>query len=244
MEFDDKPLPKKIEPCPIHQAFFEIRFASDVESEIPGLIFGAIRDRYQILPPPTVAQIPQEIRNRDPSLRFLPTHSYGSDDYLLGLGPRVVNLATVPRRYPGWHAFLPQIAFITEVLRNQGIVREVERIGLRYINFFESTDIWANTTMDVSQPGTNLDSGDLHVRRVMHHHGLECLVQISRPAYVTETERRAEGSLIDIDVSAIEVPWDASEAVACMIEEMHTLEKHQFFGLLAPQFLEKMNPSY
>lgn len=239
-------IPIKIDPCPIDRAFFEVRFVSDVASEIPGMIYSRIREDYEKMPRSPVAQIPEELRDRDPNLRFLPTDNYQSESFVLGLGNHSANLSTHSFRYPGWSGFLPEIQNILEILLNAGILREVERFGLRYVNFFPNENVWPRLKLKVTLDGSSLPDGNLYLRNQIREKGLESMTQVGYPAYRSEgaAGQPGSGTVIDVDVSTQEVTLEASSGWHEIVKSLHDLEKRSFFALLSQEFLESLNPHY
>ena len=66
-------LPIKIHPCPIVEAILEIRFVtSESWRTLPGLLFASIRDRYPEQKDLPLAQLPEEIRRREPAFTYQP----------------------------------------------------------------------------------------------------------------------------------------------------------------------------
>ena len=97
------PLPVQIEPCPIVESIFEMRFAANEPwATLPGLLYAQVRARYREQKALPLAELPEEMRRHDPALAHLPLLQFISPDFLIQLGPRVVGLATRANAYPGW----------------------------------------------------------------------------------------------------------------------------------------------
>lgn len=237
-------LPEKIDPCPISEAFFEIRFVSDYSGEIPGLIYADLGSDYSKAPPPPIVNIPEEIRNSDPAFRFMPTTIYAAKEFTLGLGARSLNLSTPPFQYPGWARFEAEIRRFVTILHKRGIVREIERVGLRYINFFPHENMWEQIRVDVTIAGVDVGNEDLHLRTSTTQGRLSCLTQIAHPAYARRGTEQLQGTLIDLDASCSAVDATEPDQVLALVGELHDLEKRQFFRILSPEYLAKLNPSY
>lgn len=104
---------------------------------MPGLLFAQIREKYPEQKQLPVAQLPEEIRRQDPALQILPMMQFVGNNFLVQLGPRVVSLVTKPNAYPGWTAIESELKWLIERLKSAGFVGETERIGARYIDFFD-----------------------------------------------------------------------------------------------------------
>ena len=136
-------LPTKIDPCPIVEAILEIRFVtSESWRTLPGLLFAHIRDRYPEQKDLPLAQLPEEIRPREPSFTYQTLVQFLSHDFLIQFGPRVVGLATKPNQYPGWAALEQEMIWLLTQLQKIGFISEGERLGVRYINFFGHVKRW------------------------------------------------------------------------------------------------------
>jgi len=96
-------IPVLIDPCPIHQAHFEIRFSSEFGDDVPGLIFSHVRERYRPGGELPAGQIPRELRELNPELVYNPIRFYfeQSSRFRLNVGPRSIALETKPFDYPG-----------------------------------------------------------------------------------------------------------------------------------------------
>src|SRR5947207_15538639 len=120
-------LPTKIDPCPIVEAILEARFVtSESWRTLPGLLFSQIRDRYPEQKDLPLAQLPEEIRRREPAFIYQPLVQFLSRDFLVQFGPRIVSLVTKANRYPGWAAVEKEMAWLSGQLQKMGFVSEGE----------------------------------------------------------------------------------------------------------------------
>ena len=70
-------------------------------------------------------------------------------------------------------------------------------------------------------------------------------LQVSNKAILNQSGKTQEGSIIDIDVVAIDLPQgDRKNEIIDLIEEGHYEEKKLFFTLLEKDFLASLNPEY
>src|SRR5262249_31158044 len=141
-------LPVRINPCPIVESIFEIRFNSTVPWEIlPGLLYAQIRERYPTEKKLPLADVPEALR-KDADLANLPMMQFPGEKFVVQIGPRVVGLATTPNEYPGWLAIEPELEWLIARLKAAEIVAETERLGVRYIDFF-SGNLFQNLLLSV-----------------------------------------------------------------------------------------------
>ena len=81
-------LPKKITPCPIVEAIVEVRFESDIpEDAIFGVIYSKFKEEYSDLEKTALLQLPEQIRSKDPSLKFKPYYKLRNENFILQIGP-------------------------------------------------------------------------------------------------------------------------------------------------------------
>ena len=118
-----------------------------------------------------------------------------------------------------------------------------ERLGLRYVNVFESIDIFPKThlspTFTIEQPLFTQEKS--YFRTFFRRNNFGCLLQVSNE--LVETEQQRTASLIDIDVS-LEQEHLHNSTIINTLDVAHTIEKELFFGLLKSDFLATLNPEY
>src|SRR5260370_27859835 len=155
-------VPRKIAPCPIVEAIFEIRFTTiEPWRTLPGLLHERIRERSPEQRDLPLAQIPEEIRRQEPTLAHLPLMQFLGADFLVQLGPSVINLVTKLNAYPGWTIIQEQLRWLLERVQNAGFIQEAGRLGVRYIDFFKE-DIFSKLSLGVTVAGQPLRDTELH----------------------------------------------------------------------------------
>ncbi len=237
-------LPTKIDPCPIVEAILEARFVtSESWRTLPGLLFSQIRDRYPEQKDLPLAQLPEEIRRREPAFTYQPLVQFLSHDFLIQFGPRVVSLVTKPNQYPGWPAVEQEMTLLLELLQKIGFITEGERLGVRYINFFE-LDIFEKLLLDVMTGGKRLAGAELSIATVLPRPPLTARLQVINSAILGTGEGARPGSVLDVDVWLRSLDFDLFQNGIAKFAEAHHFEKQIFFGLLKPEFLTTLNPVY
>jgi len=237
-------LPIKIDPCPIVEAILEIRFVtSESWRTLPGLLFAHIRDRYPEQKDLPLAQLPEEIRRREPAFTYQPLVQFLSRDFLIQFGPRVVSLVTKPNHYPGWAALQEEMTWLLTQLQKIGFISEGERIGVRYINFF-GFDIFEKLRLDVITGGKRLAGAELSIATVLPRPPLTARLQVVNSAILGTGDGVRRGSVIDVDVWLRSLDFDLFQNGLAKFGDAHQFEKQIFFGLLKPDFLMTLNPVY
>jgi uncharacterized protein (TIGR04255 family) len=237
-------LPARINPCPIVEAIFEARFVSPQPWEtMPGLLFAQIREKYPEQKTLPLAQVPQEIRRQDPALLRLPLIQFLSGAFLIQLGPRVISLVTKPNAYPGWSAIEPELKWLLERVKAAGFVGETERLSARYIDFFGG-DVFTALRFGLQFNGQSLLGGQTEVTTVLRRDALAIRLQATNGAIVMTNEGPKPGSVLDIDAWFGPLDVDLfGNGLARFAETHHTI-KGLFFGLIKPELLAKLNPTY
>ena len=236
-------VPIKIDPCPIVEAILEIRFiTSESWPTLPGLLFAKIRERYPEQKDLPLAQLPDEIRRREPAFTYQPLIQFHSRDFLIQFGPRVVSLVTKSKQYPGWAALEEEMTWLVSELQQTGFVSEGERLGARYINFF-NFDIFEKLELEVSTDKKRL-AGELSVTSVLTRPPLTSRLLVANSAILGTGDSARHGSVLDVDVWMGSLDFDLFQNGIAKFAEAHHFEKQIFFGLLKPDFLATLNPVY
>ncbi len=229
-------IPKRLEKCSIVDSLCEIRFDPLMPPEIAvGMIAGILNSLFtselEGLP---VLQIPEPFRNMDEQFRFAPHYRVKIGDTVLQFSGTVIVVAS-PIPYVGWDSFKPEIEKIIHHLVNANIIKNVNRVARRTINFFPE-DILENLNFEVKTTIT-LERPQYHYIDCYKIDNLMIRTTIGNQAVVNGVE----GSIIDID-AYVENP--SVELLSDMIEKTHFESKKVFFTLLKPSFIEMMIPVY
>lgn len=238
-------LPIKIEPCPIVEAVFELRFASaQTWATMPGLLYAHLRDRYNEQRQLPLAQVPEEIRRQEPAFANLPLMQFLGTNFLVQLGPRVMSLVTKPNAYPGWPTIESELRWVLERLSAAGIVEEGERLGVRYIDFFP-LDLFPQLQLDLRVLGEPLKDEERQVTTVFRQGNLTLRLMVTNSAIVTSAAGEPRrGSILDVDAWFGALDFDLFENGLQRFDSAHLAIKRLFFGLLRPDYLSKLNPTY
>ncbi|TAE25520.1 MAG: TIGR04255 family protein [Candidatus Kapaibacterium sp.] len=236
-------IPKKISPCPIANATVEFRFSTDWgETQLFGEFYSRLKDHYPQFEELPIRQIPQHILQKDEALRYQPYYQFAAPSLMVWLGAQVVSF-TNSYPYIGWEAFRPKCLDVWNILNELGAIREIERLGLRYVNVFEEVEIFSKTSIS---PTLNLDFSGFtqktsYFRTSFRRDAFGCLLQVSNE--LAELQQHRTASLIDIDIS-LEKEHLHNSTLIDTLDLAHTIEKELFFGLLQPAFLNTLNPEY
>jgi uncharacterized protein (TIGR04255 family) len=131
--FESVRIPKKLANSPINHAIFEIRYDGNYPGEaLYGLLF-AIFDRFpnKDMAELPIMQIPKQIRDNDPNLRYQSFYAVSNNTFAFSIGPHSMVFSSL-KPYGGWEAWNQFFAPIIADIQKANIIKKVERIGLRY----------------------------------------------------------------------------------------------------------------
>jgi len=237
-------LPLRISPCPIIDSVIEARFETGLPDDaIFGLFFGQFRSdfpRFEKLP---VAQLPDEVKQNDPNLKFSPYFQARSEGFVLRFGPRVISLSN-PVDYVGWEKYFAKFKKLFADFNRLETEKRFCRVGVRYIDHFKF-DIFPRIKMKISLQDRELAEIPKAFSCQLNRSGISSNLQIANNiALVIEEKTASGGSIIDID-SFIDFPENSTpEQILQTIETCHQIDKEHFFSLLNEDFLAQLCPEY
>ena len=145
-----------------------------------------------------------------------------------------------------WDNYFPVISATIERLFATGMIKEINRIGIRYISQFDNTSLIDNLNMNLSLDiaNKNLEATQLRTEFVENEFRV-ILTLINRINQLQgEVKKDMNTSIIDIDVIQLPVDMKDSKSAIEAIKNGHQKQKTTFFSLLKPAFLETLNPEY
>lgn len=243
-------IPSKITPDCILESISELRFTSKIPEEaVFGSIYGHFKDRFTNFENLQTLQIPEQIRKSDSNLLYAPLYKLNFDDIFIQIGPRSLSFHST-EKYIGWTAFSNRIhELISEILKLD-IIENVQRVGIRYINYFETKTILTESNLSVNFNNFNLQPFAHSIILNYSKQDIGLTLRIYENATVsinknTSLENKL-GSVIDID-SFINNPnliKNDPEKLMGLLTRTHEAEKELFFSLLSDNFINKHNPEY
>lgn len=239
-------IPKKITPDPIHEAVVEIRFSTDImPSAIFGMIFNLFKDEGWSSKPLPILQIPEEVRIKDPGFMFKATHQLSKENAIFAVGPRALSFSVVSK-YIGWTNYRELITTKFNTIKQTGIISKVERVGLRYINFFEDVDVFDFINFEVSFSEQQKTFTQKIFRGEIADEKFTNTLQIANRMQIGIIGAAPKnGSIIDIDTSIDDTKNSKIiDEIPTVIETVHQQEKELFFSLLKSSYLSTLNPEY
>ena len=237
-------LPIEITPCPILEAVLEIRFVAREDwSVIPGFLYSHIREKYGNKKDLPMSELPPEIRRKEPNFTHMPLISWENDEFLVYLGPRVVSLLTKPNNYPGWPVISKEMKWLIEKLKLAQFIEEGERLGLRYIDFF-NFDIFDKLILKLFIGSNKVSGPEMSIEKVFRRGGLTGKLLLKNSVSVKMGNDVQLGSVLDLDLWVGPSDFELFQNGMSNFEKAHQQNKEIFFGLLKPEFLSTLSPKY
>lgn len=235
------PLPKKISPCPIREAIFEMRFESGLPPDaIFGVLYSKFRDEYTEVEQLPILQLPQVVRVQDVNLTYAPHYRLSNEHSIIQIGPRVFSLANVGD-YVGWEAFSEQILRTHAKVEETNVISRLTRAALRYINIFEDINILTGANFKAYLGSEALITEKINFSAEMLSDKSVSQLKIINSAEGVIAGKSVKGSIIDIDSAVNPQDFDTFSSA---IEYAHTEEKTLFYKVLGTDFIETLKPEY
>lgn len=232
-------LPGRITPDAIIEVLVEFQIEHD---DLPEAVIGRLLDlqhwkdfTQRRLP---TADIPQPIKNVDPVLRYQPSIELTNPDRsrVVKVGGHVLSYHIIGR-YPGWEIVRPEIEGVLREAIERLRSAKFSRIGFRYINVFIPERHHVSSIAD-----TNFVirlGEEIILKSVNINYTRECgenhivTVRVATPDMVAGSIAPGYSLLADLDVGSRQgIPISGFDDAMAWIEEAHTREKAEFFGLL------------
>jgi uncharacterized protein (TIGR04255 family) len=237
------PLPRLIEPCPIVNALIELRYTPNVPEEA---VFGVIYTRLALDFPNSeklpILELPTQIRDVNPRLRFQPHYRLRTEGYAIAIGPKAFSLS-IDLPYPGWTALRAKILTVYEALLSTNVVKQPLRLGLRYTNILPP-EAFQDLTLRTTLSGEPVIGNKTFFKTEFQREPNRLLLQVGQDASVKRPPKKFGGTLIDIDVFRTPPEQLSTEGLAGFIDSAHDDGKRLFFELLGDKVLSTLNPAY
>ncbi len=244
------PVPKRLKQEPLIEAIWQVQFDSpDVGDVLPGVLFTELRKRHSELQLKRLpaANIPALIAQIDPNLRFVAKvlMEEPGGQFLWQVGDRVVTL-NCRKPYAGWDAFKKAIEALINDLRNSGLVPQLQRHSLRYLDLLTldpAPDISA-LKLKIRLGGYEINRHNLQVRLEIPADECIHIIQVVTPANANLSEGTQTGTLVDLETSGKDAPHDWEEVLK-QLEILHAKSKEIFFRhILKEETIQKLEPEY
>jgi len=239
-------LPARLERDTIVETIFEIRFNSDtksVASLLPGIVFSSANGALTQITELDTLKLPPEVLLRDPSFRYASHYRLSSDQFYVNIGEHSFSVCGV-RPYMGWKAYQEKILLMMGILKESGLIANIERFSLKYTNVVprdKGESFLADLDVEMRMGPHSLGDRPTLLRTEIEDGGFLNIVQVSThvsamkidlPSNVEQPEDTT-GTLFDIDTIYMKGGLkDFWERLPAYLNEAHDAEKKVFYSIL------------
>ncbi|HET9644823.1 MAG TPA: TIGR04255 family protein [Burkholderiaceae bacterium] len=243
-------LPKRLKTEPLIEVIWQAQFEDNqgIGDVLPGILFSELKKSHpelQLRRLPT-ANIPAEITQMDPSLRYVAKMfmEESGKPFIWQVGERVIAL-NCRKPYVGWNMFKEAVLALTRIVEGSGLIPNPLRHSLRYIDLLKN-EVFA----DLSALKLQMRLGDHEIRdRVRMRVEIpdaECLhvLQIATAAKANPAGEQITGSIIDLETLPAGMPGNWNELRA-QLDLLHDRCKAVFFQqILTEETIQELEPEY
>ena len=232
MRFLSKEYPKnKLSPCPLIETVAEIRFDSKLPSDvISGVFFGSVREEFPESQALSILELPKNIREADPYLKFNPHYQFSNSDFKLKIGPNNVVIES-NSSYKGWATFSGTIKKIISKLDELKIVDKPIRLGLRYISKFNEKSLkLLNLSLKIAD--NDIADENTSIRTEFSLDDFLCLLHIHNIPASNNNQME-----IQVDIDVIKNINEKETNFMKYFENAHQIEKKIFYNLATKKLL-------
>lgn len=243
--------PTRLGQDTILEAVFEVRFSSTQDAAgdlFPGLFKAEFGSRFESVTRLPAADLPRSLLASDKNLIYTPLHVLRGKDELLQVGHQVVTYGA-EQPYIGWAKFKPKIEGIIAALRRTGLVNQVERFSLKYVNLIPENlaepQLQA-VNIKIQTGNFRFQENGFMLRMEAEIDAHACIVTVRPKAkfLIVSSSETLSGLLLDIDIICQKPPSNFWDDFSNLIENTHNIEKTIFFDLLAADVLTKLKPEW
>jgi len=253
----ERPFPVLLESDPIVESIFELRFSTEdgvpASDILPGILYPKLKTDFPKLVHLDTHRIPREVRSQDVNLKFAPLIRLDGEQFSIAIGDNVFSVSCrLP--YVGWDKFKEEILAIVSMLNESGVINNIERFSLKYINMLQKYKGASGISMldaDVRLGPFNLSENGCSLRTEINKDGVINIVQIvsHAKAEFPGVERKMEGLLLDIDsVKQFAPPvgmqdfWE--NEFLDNLDKVREHEKNIFFSIVSKETVDSYSPVY
>jgi uncharacterized protein (TIGR04255 family) len=235
-------LPKKITPERLKDTIVEVRYSASAPFDILfGQMYLAIKDSFSRTPNDSrPALLPLDFSNFFKLEIAAANNVFENDIIRLQLfdGRFVFNTNGA---YQGWAVYFAEIKKIIKKLGEKGFLPNINWVGLRYVSEFEDVKIFENLKWKFDFSWKNAQSINTTFKTEWLDESDKMIVNLVNNA---QRDQNKHFSLVDLDVNHAFSEAINYQTVLKKIEKLHQKEKKLFFGLMKPDFLQSLNPTF
>lgn len=251
-----KKLPTKLGKEPLIDAVFEIRFSTTTSLAlvIPGVLSVHLSGskKFERLP---ASDLPQQIRDMNPDLNFLPSVKLTWDEkFAILVSEKSVAIGCL-LPYLGWTSFLDAISNILKIFKaniQEDNLGGVERYSIKYVDFLEGHTLkeqvsFVDISLNIGKKVAELSESSFQIRLEEKRERFINILQIISSANINLQTGVKQGLVIDIDTinNTGNISFsDFYSSFRDFLCEMHQVNKESFFSCLTEHAVKSLEPEY
>lgn len=247
-----KQIPARLEDDNIVEVVTEIRYKTNCKFVEFKTAFTSIMLNKGFTPQETpFCSLPDDIIAADPNLSKIPFVFYSKANQIVNLSPFFMSFHR-KETYGCWADYKTEIMPIISEIITHGIVNDINQLSLRYVDFFENADIFADIEIDTIFNDANIARKEVASRMYRFSFLAETegvttnIVLVNDAVFKTADNKDKKGSIVDMTTFTKEnVSIETSiDSLSDELEKVHSESKQVFFGLLKQEAIKSMKPLY
>ncbi|MET3820468.1 uncharacterized protein (TIGR04255 family) [Burkholderia sp. PvR073] len=220
------------------------------------MLYTQERDRYPTVEQLPAASFPAEFLSADPNLALQAHYKLvpAAGGPAIQIGPRTISVSGEPDAPHLDLAYINgELRRLLSVFDGLGLVTSYDRLGLRYINFFEKRNVMEQSTFGLSLEGDNLIGNTAQLRVELPFPGFTAALSVATNAQVAfgnpvvrvSPSDAKTGSVLDIDVYADPLKLkdgNRPDQLIGMFRDAHDVAKKLFFKALTDDLILELGP--
>jgi len=246
-------LPVALRVEPLVDALFELRL--EACPSIADVFSGILFEKLELSDPAerlSTADIPKQIREADPALKYAPTTRIKWDGFLISMSDKsLIVSCDLSKPYPKWPKFKEAIIKVVELLGKLRISGYVERFSIKYVNIIPANSLpeqLAKTKLDISLGPIRVTQDNVNLRLQRNEDGfIQILTIVTGARGQSETGKVVTGIVIDIDSIKQNLKIDLHSLPSSIQDDLENLKqsnKKMFFDCLTEEAIKEMGPEY
>lgn len=248
----DQRIPRRLKKEPLLEAVWELRFQSGtdmIEHLLSGIIFDKMAGQFAMPVRLAAADIPTAARVQQPILNYTPIFRFDGNNenrsYGIQISPRAVTL-NCRKPYVGWKNFKLGIIKLAEVVRHSGLIGQIERFSLKYVDLIPSggPDCLAPIDCALRLGPYNLGLSPLHLQSQIPDGDFVHVVTMLAPARVQMEQETFDGLVVDIDTIFPAGGGNFWDEFSSRLDQAHASNHSIFFDILKQETINLLGPEY
>jgi uncharacterized protein (TIGR04255 family) len=127
------------------------------------------------------------------------------------------------------------------------LFERIERLGLRYVNFFENLNICDHSTLRLEVRNISIAKQSITLRTETDSKGFKVITQISNCAQAQVAGELKSGSILDLDIVKPDLnvsPNSLTDELMHLFKLANEIADSTFFNFLADDFIVSFEPEY